>query len=59
VLERAVQRAPNTPLLQLHLGLALHKKGDVARAQEFLRKAVDSKSKLPNLDEAKLLLAQK
>ena len=59
ILERAVQRAPNSPLLQLHLGLALHKKGDVVRAQEFLRKAVDSKSKLPNLDEAKLLLAQK
>jgi cellulose synthase operon protein C len=59
VLERAVQRSPNTPLLQLHLGLALHKKGDVARGQEFLRKAVDSKSKLPNLDEARLLLAQK
>lgn len=59
VLERAVQRSPNAPLLQLHLGLALHKKGDIARAQEFLRKALDSKSKLPNLDEARLLLAQK
>ena len=59
VLEQAVQRAPNSALLQLHLGLALHKKGEVARAQEFLRKAVDSKSKLPNLDEAKLLLARK
>jgi predicted Zn-dependent protease len=59
VLERAVQRDPNAPLLQLHLGLALHKKGDVTRSQEFLRKAVDSKSKLPNLDEARLLLAQK
>lgn len=59
VLERAVQRAPNAPLLQLHLGLALHKKGDTAKAQEFLRKAVDSKAKLPNLDEARVLLAQK
>ncbi len=59
VLERAVQRSPAAPLLQLHLGLALHKKGDIPRAQEFLRKALDSKAKLPNLDEAKLLVAQK
>ena len=57
-LERAVQRSPNSALLQLHLGLALHKKGDIARAHQFLRKAVDSKSKLPNLDEARMLLAQ-
>lgn len=59
ILERAVQRSPDAPLLALHLGLTLHKKGDVARAREFLRKALDSKAKLPNLDEARLLLAQR
>ncbi len=59
VLERAVERSPTAPLLQLHLGLALHKKGDTARAQDFLKKAVASKTTLPNLDEARLLVAQK
>lgn len=59
VLERAVKRAPDAALLQLHLGLALHKKGDTSRAQAHLKKAVDSKSPLPGLDEARTLLAMK
>lgn len=59
VLERAVQRAPETALYQLHLGLALHKKGDTARAQTHLRKAVESKTPLPGLEEARTLLAMK
>lgn len=59
VLERAVQRAPDAPLLQLHLGMALHKSGDVPRAQEFLKRAIASKVALPHLDEARLLIAQK
>ena len=58
VLERAVQRSPNAPLLQLHLGLALAKSGNAPRAREFLRKALDSKAKLPNLEEARSLVAQ-
>lgn len=59
VLERAVQRAPESPLLQLHLGLALHKKGDIARAQQYLKKALASGEKLPHLNEARTLVAQK
>lgn len=59
VLERAVGRSPNAPLLQLHLGMALHKSGNVTRAHEFLQKAIASKVALPNLDEARLLVAQK
>jgi cellulose synthase operon protein C len=58
VLERAVQGAPEAPLLQLHLGLALHKKGDLPRAQQFLKKALTSNAKLPQLDEARGVLAQ-
>lgn len=58
-LERAVQRAPEGPLYQLHLGLALHRMGDTARAQTHLRKAIDSKQPLPGLDEARTLLAMK
>lgn len=59
VLERALQRAPEAALLHLHLGLALHKKGDTARAQTHLKKAIDSKAALPGLDEARTLLAMK
>lgn len=56
-LERAVELAPTAPLLQLHLGLALHKSGDTAQAQEWLKKALASKATLPNLDEARQVLA--
>lgn len=59
VLERAVQRAPDAALFHLHLGLALHKQGDAARAQPHLKKALDSKAPLPGLDEARTLLAMK
>lgn len=59
VLERAAVSAPDAPLLQLHLGMALYKKGDVTKAQEYLRKAVDSKATLPNLDEARSLIASR
>ena len=59
VLERAVERANNAPLLQLHLGLALHKKGDVARAQEFLKKAAANPNPPAGIDEAKVLLSQR
>ena len=56
-LERAVALAPNSPLLQLHLGLALHKQGNTPKAQEWLKKALASKAALPNLDEARQVLA--
>ena len=59
VLERALQQAPDAPLLQLHLGLALHKNGDTSRSRELLKKALDSNITAPGRDEAKLLIAQK
>ena len=58
-LERAVALAPNSPLLQLHLGLALHKQGNTPKAQEWLKKALASKAALPNLDEARQILAMR
>ena len=58
VLERAVARSPNAPLLQLHLGMALYKAGDVSKAQPYLKRAIDSKVALPNIAEAKQLVAQ-
>ena len=59
VLERALQQAPDAPLLQLHLGLALHKNGDTSRSRELLKKALDSNITASGRDEAKLLIAQK
>jgi tetratricopeptide (TPR) repeat protein len=57
VLERAVTLA-ESPLLDLHFGMALHKAGDAKRSVGFLRKAVDSKVQLPQLGEARQILAQ-
>lgn len=53
VLERAVALAPDAPLLQLHLGLALNKTGQNERSRELLRKVLASKAPLPNLEEAR------
>jgi len=58
LLERAVQLAPQAPLLQLHLGMALHKSGDTARAQKFLKQALDSKAAFPEREEAQRMLSQ-
>lgn len=58
VLERAVQQAPDAALQQLHLGMALHKSGDTARAQPHLKKALERPGTLPGVDEAKRMLAQ-
>lgn len=57
VLERAVQRSPGAPLLELHLGLALHRKGDMARAQEFLKRAAANPNPPAGVEEARTLLA--
>ena len=56
VLEKAVAMAPGSAILNLHLGKALVKSGNAVRGREFLRKALDSKVDLPNLDEARSML---
>ena len=58
VLERAWALSPDSPLLQLHLGLALHKTGQAERSRDILRRALASKAVLPNLDEARRIVAQ-
>lgn len=58
LLERAVKQAPAEPLMQLHLGKALVKSGQLVRGKQYLQKAIDSKVKLPHLDEAHAMLAQ-
>ena len=58
VLERSVQLAPDAPLLQLHLGMALYKSGNTAKGQELVNKALGSNAKLPGADEARKLISQ-
>lgn len=58
LLERAVALAPESALLQLHLGQALVKSGDAARGKDLVRKALDRQADLPNAAEARALLAQ-
>lgn len=58
LLERAVALAPDAPLLQLHLGQALVKRGDAARGKSMLRKALERPSDGPAAAEARALLAQ-
>ena len=56
LLERAAALAPNSPLLQLHLGLALHKSGDRARAETLLRGLIQTQAQLPQIEEARRAL---
>jgi predicted Zn-dependent protease len=55
-LERAALLAPDSPLIQMHLGMALHAGGDAARGDALLRKVLASKATLPHRDEAQRLL---
>jgi predicted Zn-dependent protease len=58
LLQRAVSLAPNEPALELHYGMALYKSGDQQRGKEVLRKAIDSKAAMPDLPEARAMVAQ-
>ncbi len=57
-LDRAVRLAPDSDLLQLHMGLALLKAGEKPRGQLVLRPLLEKKPPLLNLDEARVLLAE-
>ena len=57
-LEHAVALAPSDPQLQMHLGMALYKRGDTERGKELLKKALTAKSGLANTAEARALVAR-
>jgi tetratricopeptide (TPR) repeat protein len=44
VLEQALKRAPNEPLLRYHVGMAHYKKGNTASARANLQRALDAKT---------------
>ena len=56
LLERARALAPNDAGVELHYGMALYKKGDVQTGAGLVRKALASKTPLPDHDEAQTLL---
>ena len=57
-LQKAADKAPEFMFFQYHLGMALYKKGDMQAAKSHLRKAVDSKSAFPGIEEAKGILSK-
>ncbi len=57
LLNRATERAPQVAIFQFHLGMALHRRGDVALARPYLQKAVESKAQIPGIEEARKILA--
>jgi Tfp pilus assembly protein PilF len=54
---QSVARDPNNPGYQYHLGLALLKNGETAKAKESLQKALALKKDFPEAEEARRLLA--
>jgi hypothetical protein len=54
----AVEKMPEHPTVQYHLGLALWKSGEKEQAVEALEKALGSKLEFPERDEAKKLLEE-
>jgi Tfp pilus assembly protein PilF len=55
-LARAVDRAPQHPVLQYHLGFCAAKLGDKAAAREALEKALATQNDFPEREEAQKLL---
>lgn len=58
LLNQVVAKAPQIPIFQYHLGMALYKKGDVTAAKQHLQLAVNTKDNYPGLEEAKATLAK-
>jgi tetratricopeptide (TPR) repeat protein len=56
-LQKAADKTPQVAIFQFHLGMALHRKGDVAMARPHLQKAVDAKVQFPGIEEAQKILA--
>jgi predicted Zn-dependent protease len=57
VLARALA-ARDLPVIQYHLGMALHKDGKVAEARKHLQRAAESEVAFPGRDEARALLVR-
>jgi predicted Zn-dependent protease len=56
VLEQALKRAPNEPLLRYHAGMAYYKKGNTASARANLQRALDAKTTFHGEQDAREIL---
>ena len=57
VLTGVVEKAPDVPVFNYHLGMAYLKQGDKQEARTYLSKAVDKKYTYTGVDEARKALA--
>jgi tetratricopeptide (TPR) repeat protein len=57
LLEEAVAKLPENPVFRYHLGMALAKKGDAAKAKQSLEMALKMSPNFPGAVEAKSTLA--
>jgi tetratricopeptide (TPR) repeat protein len=57
-LRQVVDKAPNIPVFQYHLGAGLQRKGDSQSALPLLRKAVSAPMDFPGKEDAKQLLVK-
>lgn len=58
VIQQAVAKAPDHPVLNYHLGIAYFKAGHMAEAKTHLQKALASQKTFQGLEDAKSVLAQ-
>jgi Flp pilus assembly protein TadD len=58
LLKEAVEKLPAEPVVHFHLGMALHKKGDVAGARASFQRSLKISRTFPGSDEAKKLLSE-
>jgi len=58
LLKQALALAPEEPVLRLHCGMALVRNGETQLGKAYLHKAIDMRVPLPDLAEARTLVAQ-
>ena len=58
VLKKVIEKAPDVPIFQYHLGSALFAKGETGAAKSLLGKAVNSPGRFPGKEEAQAMLTR-
>jgi thioredoxin-like negative regulator of GroEL len=57
-LTNSTLKSPDNPSYNYHLALALHQNGNNSEARKYLQKALSSRTKFEQADEARKLLEQ-
>jgi uncharacterized protein HemY len=58
VLTGVVEKMPDVPVFNYHLGMAYYKQGNAEEAKAYLSKAVDEKHSYDGVDEARRVLEE-